>query len=205
MECSANELTAALYKATVGSGLPVGLAQDAARAAVWLAARGHNGVESLLDALAALKPGDGSAQGQSCLVRGASAVDLALASGADGVTLADLAQPVLIIGFAGIAADARHGSVAIDFGMGDATDRASAIVDASGVTITGSCPQQCDIAIRSVPTSVSDEAPRPSYFGSIEVAEEHWTRVAELAAATYVPATEASRLKGAGAGLTDND
>jgi hypothetical protein len=35
--------------------------------------------------------------------------------------------------------------------------------------------------------------------------EEIWEALGRFAHRTYVPATEASRLKGAGAGLTDND
>ena len=42
-------------------------------------------------------------------------------------------------------------------------------------------------------------------FGPQTVSETHWTQLAALAALTFVPATEASRASGAGAGLSDND
>lgn len=40
---------------------------------------------------------------------------------------------------------------------------------------------------------------------SVGVAPEDWAVLKALAARTYVPATEESRLRGAGAGLRDND
>lgn len=41
--------------------------------------------------------------------------------------------------------------------------------------------------------------------GGVDIACDLWEALNEFASRTYVPATEASRLKGAGAGLTDND
>lgn len=45
-------------------------------------------------------------------------------------------------------------------------------------------------------------APRAA---SVTVSGHLWTYLSDLASRTYVPATDASRLAGAGAGLTDND
>lgn len=201
MECSANELTALLYKATVGCGFPIGLAQDAARASVWLTARGHRGVEALLDALATVDQDAASMPDQSCLQRSLSAVDLVLAGRREPVTLTSLRQPLLVLGFAGIVAEDRFGPFTIDFATG-----ASAVVDKGDVTLAGSCPDQCDVTIHPCDTTPSPgHAMDDTYVGSISVDDELWRRATALAAHTYVPATEASRLKGAGAGLTDND
>ena len=41
--------------------------------------------------------------------------------------------------------------------------------------------------------------------GAVDIADEIWEALSAFAHRTYVPASEASRLKGAGAGLTDND
>jgi hypothetical protein len=41
--------------------------------------------------------------------------------------------------------------------------------------------------------------------GAVDIDDEIWEALGAFAHRTYVPATEASRLKGAGAGLTDND
>jgi|UPI0005951F6B hypothetical protein len=46
-------------------------------------------------------------------------------------------------------------------------------------------------------------SPRPR--GPVDIDDTLWAALSTLAAKTYVPATEASRLAGAGAGLTDND
>ena len=41
--------------------------------------------------------------------------------------------------------------------------------------------------------------------GAVEVDDDLWSVLAGFAAKTFVPATEASRIAGAGAGLSDND
>ena len=38
-----------------------------------------------------------------------------------------------------------------------------------------------------------------------EVSEESWARLGEFARRTFAPATEESRQRGAGSGLSDND
>lgn len=50
-----------------------------------------------------------------------------------------------------------------------------------------------------------DDASRRSITGGCPVDDTDWERLCELAARTYVPVSEESRLRGAGAGLTDND
>jgi uncharacterized protein DUF3726 len=45
----------------------------------------------------------------------------------------------------------------------------------------------------------------PSLLNGAEVPETDWQNVVALVQKTFVPASEASRLKGAGAGMTDND
>ncbi len=50
-----------------------------------------------------------------------------------------------------------------------------------------------------------DHASRRSITGGCPVDDTDWERLCELAARTYVPVSEESRLRGAGAGLTDND
>ena len=47
--------------------------------------------------------------------------------------------------------------------------------------------------------------PPPLATGPITIAADIWAELDVLAAQSYVPATEASRLSGAGAGLSDND
>ena len=61
-----------------------------------------------------------------------------------------------------------------------------------------------DVTIRAAAGGADGHSikPRPT---SVRVALEDWTTLKALAARTYVPATAESRLRGAGAGLRDND
>lgn len=52
---------------------------------------------------------------------------------------------------------------------------------------------------------VQSGTPIQAATGPQEVPEALWQKLEHWAAKTYVPATEASRIAGAGAGLTDND
>ena len=53
--------------------------------------------------------------------------------------------------------------------------------------------------------SQNDEAELPAYAGRCQVGADDWQALSALAFKNYVPATEASRMNGAGAGLVDND
>jgi hypothetical protein len=53
--------------------------------------------------------------------------------------------------------------------------------------------------------SHNDEAELPAYAGRCQVGADDWQALSALAFKNYVPATEASRMNGAGAGLVDND
>lgn len=70
------------------------------------------------------------------------------------------------------------------------------------------CGQAVDLPAAVVPladalmAACSDKAAPP---GPRNVANDLWAVLDDLAQATFVPATEASRLVGAGAGLDDND
>lgn len=52
---------------------------------------------------------------------------------------------------------------------------------------------------------VTDTSPGRQAIQACDFPDDIWQVLADFAAQTYVPATEASRLAGAGAGLTDND
>ena len=55
-------------------------------------------------------------------------------------------------------------------------------------------------------TIAASQEPWPDYQpGPVDVADAVWDDLMALAALTYVPASEASRIAGAGAGLSDND
>ena len=74
-----------------------------------------------------------------------------------------------------------------------------------GMRIDGSNRTPSDVATltcrRVEMTAIADHVP----VAGRSVHTECWGRLTALAHRTYAPATEASRLAGAGAGLTDND
>ena len=79
-------------------------------------------------------------------------------------------------------------------------------VSADGLTVRGDTagagsPQQVRV-LTGTGAAAAQLRPRP---GAVGIAGEIWEALGRFAHRTYVPATEASRLKGAGAGLTDND
>ncbi len=60
-----------------------------------------------------------------------------------------------------------------------------------------------DRAVIQLGGDISMQMSVPS--GPYKVDTQIWNRLSKLAAQTYVPETESSRLSGAGAGLVDND
>jgi len=74
-----------------------------------------------------------------------------------------------------------------------------------GVTVRGNseCPAT-PAEVRIEAGAGSSPSLRPG-TGAVDIGDEIWEALGRFAHRTYVPATEASRLKGAGAGLTDND
>ncbi len=63
----------------------------------------------------------------------------------------------------------------------------------------------CEIRANRVTCMQSHDHASPAPSGRADVNEAVWDRLAALAARTFVPASDASRLAGAGAGLNDND
>ncbi|MGI9411651.1 MAG: DUF3726 domain-containing protein [Hyphomicrobiaceae bacterium] len=207
MQCSDNELEMTLRKAVLGAGYKFGTAVDVARAGVWLSRRGFDGIEAILAALqsepAAVKlervNGDAVIPAAKAIAAGPAAVDLAIASdAATRVRLDDVDSPNLVLGLAGVAAgdfsrwftfDCDGTSIEIDF---NTTSLQTVPSDCSQMTLAVGGTK-----VSQVETSHSPEA--------LLVDDENWSTIERLAARTYVPASEASRARGAGAGLVDTD
>lgn len=153
-----------VYKAAVGSGLAVGVAEDIAKTAAQLCAEGKPGVALAIESF-------------DCDVGAwCSALDL-LASGAQTeVTLQCEVNLDVLTSLALLAGQTY-----------ELTYQLQAIDNRVSLTASPGSPAQHSTA------------------GAVEVDESDLARAQELAHKTYVPATDASRLKGAGAGLTDND
>jgi hypothetical protein len=189
---SLNEAVTLSYRAALGAGLGFGLAEDAAQVAAQLAMTGADVATTMAKALACAescgavsmsccKDGDEvhlmSENPLPALRAGPTIADLLQAGSATAVTvtLADDAAVVL----AAIAAAALDQAVGCEALTAPGHFRFAKRLEAG----PGRVPPRTQIA----------------------VADESWRDLLRLAARTYVPASEQSRLRGAGAGLSDSD
>lgn len=181
MIVSRNEVHGVLRKAGLGAKLPAGVADDLANAASWMEGRS---LPALADALDYIDNYDATRPDL------ATVFDL-IATGQDAVDVE--VATMLLIGFAAEAAGAYDMAFAINWRDG------RALVGADGIAI--------EKQIKTGPAQVT-QAGAPGAtppVAEIHVTDGVWKRANEMAAAYYVPATEASRLGGAGAGVNDND
>lgn len=204
IEASLNEVEGLAAKAARGAGLSWGLAEEAGKAARWLAGVGFAWAPSLaalLDEHAALRPpmplppllradGDGLIDP---LIAGSFLDDLARSGNA--VALETVAHPVWLVPFA-----ARGGCVVTWDGL-------VVTPHATGWTLAGdrsrlAAPRAERVTWRRAPAT--EHADATAAARSI-IEERDWQALATHAARTYVPASEISRRRGAGAGLVDND
>lgn len=210
MIVSESELLAAARKAATGAGCPAGIADEISRATVWLCRHGLDGVGAALaglqDADAApprLLPGHQIAFGDArAAMHGPSAIDLLVAGAApDGITMHDLDSALLLVGLTGVAATAHAQEFVLQDRAGNRTRVSSSgpsgdlHLDPMEVRVHGAAPQD------SRPVGERESA----RLTSLNVDDQLWSCLNTYAARTYVPATEQSRIAGAGAGLTDND
>ena len=226
---SLGEVEAACRKAARGAGAPWGVAEEAGRAARWLAARGLPGPALVADLLRANDrvPHDDLApvaeegvwrapSGRLCpLVVGAAICDRAAEVAAGRVVETDaIGHPLLLAPQADAAAHQSGIAVVLEW------DGAVIEVDADGLSIAG---EPAALLVAEAPRAVlrrrdaSARGTDPRLLGAPcaadrefnresgrTVAAEVARRLAALAARTYAPETEAGRLTGAGAGLSDD-
>lgn len=182
MTWSLGELQALCIKATRGSGCCWGMADEAGWAVRWLSAAGLPGAEALA---AWLRDRDGA-----CPICVGTAV--ADAQSTDHLGPSPMGQPLLVLPF--LSRLAKGGALKVSMGAGHAT------VWATGASVDGALSAVSSVSINEV-----------THFGTIErharvtVDAKAIAILQDFAARTYAPATDASREKGAGAGLTDND
>ena len=210
MTLSLNEVAAEAKKAARGAGYPWGIAEEAAKAVRWLCARDLDGCGALVDlldrvqgeALARWAPRIGgdvwdAEAGTLCpLQTGAALSDRAAGFPVDGISTGRVACPILLAPFASHVAETAGQIVSIawsDAEVSVASDRLhfegrlTEMATSVDIRLGGTVSEPQNLCQRAAPD------------------EDVWTRLAAYAHRTYAPATEASRLKGAGAGLSDND
>jgi len=206
MNYSLGEVESLCKKAARGAGYSWGLAEDAGRAVRWLESRGLAGLAALADLLETLgtdlsdhRPAEGwSAPAPLCAIQtGAALSDHAFLLSHDApIQLGETLHPMLLIPF-------LAGRRQVDLTWGAA--RLS--VSENGIHITGALGPvlaakagKVDIVLSNKPR-IAALTPRSRAL----IRPEIYARLNRFAHKTYAPATEASRLAGAGAGLSDND
>ena len=174
---SRNEIAAMATSAARGAGIVLGHAEDFGPVVAHMAAHNPSGLSCLAAVL-------------ECPSR-----PIAMRSDGDGLLIAK-AQ---VIFAAPIAIDMiKSGVKRVQLSDLDAPALLAAYCEAAGGIV---CSQNGDLYEVS-PLVVS--AP-PNAVQATEFPDEIWGILSGFAAQTYVPASEASRLSGAGAGLHDND
>lgn len=214
---SLNEIEAMGKRAARGAGLSWGLAEEAGKAARWLTVRGYPGVEQLADILTRndkqnypeLAPVDvdgiwQAPVGRLCpLITGAALCDRA-AEIADGrvIELGETAQPLLLAPY--VAGAVKLTGVAMSIGWDDMV----MTLTPEGVALDGN---QNALTAKSTDNLCCRHVEQPGApitlvnAPPVAIDDATWSRLAAFAQRTFAPATEASRLSGAGAGLSDNN
>lgn len=221
MKRSLNEIEHTCRKAVRGCGLPWGIADETGRAVRWLHLFQLDGVSSLASLLEeydhhqpldyAPQSLDGVWQGPNSLLSpvmtGPSLCDYIELMPEQGITTRRIACPILLAGFLGQSALKPEQSVTLSWLTvslsfycdrlmisGNKDDLYTDRVNSLTCTRT---PFSCD-------GDDDGDALSPK-IGDAQVNTGAWERLEQYAWLTYVKATEASRLSGAGAGLNDND
>ena len=222
MKCSRNELTALMYKAAIGSGCATAVADEIARAACSLQCLDYPGVELLLDALDARKSVLDNSVPEKIQVQFSTEESLfsTVTVAQDGPSVFDVVHaqseveqhalplfsidiPLLLVGLAVQRSAELQACYKIRYSNG-----AIALIGRKGVSVEGEIPDQsCDGELKVVTGEETFSNLRTTLApeSAVDVDDLLWNRCKLLAEFTYVPSTEASRLAGAGAGLTDND
>ncbi|CAD0186003.1 hypothetical protein RUESEDTHA_02908 [Ruegeria sp. THAF57] len=209
MSLSLNEIEATAKRAARGAGYTWGHAEEAGKATRWLCAQGLDGVWALASLLhqnlahapekhAPCISGDTwTGTDVLCpLATGCALSDSAEVLRAAPVTLTNVNAPALLLPFASNAARILNSGVSITI------DGAEAQTDGLTLHLTGAIPDQA----QSVTVRLAEVAPPTQRQQSRATPDPAaWSVLTRFAHRTYAPATEESRLRGAGAGLSDND
>ncbi|WP_298851197.1 DUF3726 domain-containing protein [uncultured Ruegeria sp.] len=209
MTFSLNEVEATAKRATRGAGYAWGVAEEAAKTTRWLCAQGFDGPAILAQLLQrefasclerhipTVRNEKMTGEQDLCpLMTGTAISDSPTALSQGTVSISNVAAPLLLLPFVAAMAKKQKKTVEISF------DGFSALTD--GVHLScGDCridrADHVEIAegghVQATRAVQSRAAPNV----------EAWQFLNTIAHRTYAPATEESRLLGAGSGLSDND
>ncbi len=216
MSHSLNEIEAMSKRAARGAGLSWGLSEEAAKGTRWLSAFGFPGTEMLAELLEMndqIPPIDVSpvslsadiwhapTRRMSPLIAGASLSDCAVRLLERGtITMKDVSLPLLAVPFMGGAALRLGVPVAAEWdGARVATDGKQLCVQGDVEALHAKHAGQLVFSAPAEMTGKREPVMRA------DVCETSWEQLGSFAHRTFAPATEESRLRGAGAGVSDND
>ncbi len=205
---SLNEVEATAKKAARGAGFTWGMAEEAAKATRWLCGKGINGCADLARLLSieehniertpTWKIGTWTSESAPlCPINvGACMADQAHGLSAEGWQVNDVVCATFLMPFVADIA-VKTGQTVAMMGQGF-----SAVTDGNHLSLNAQVPARgVSVTIRTTYTAVLPS----DAFSRVTPDEADWTVLQTLAHRTYAPATEASRMTGAGAGITDND
>ena len=205
MSFSLNEIETTARKAARGAGFSWGLAEEAGKATRWLCAQGLDGCATLAALLEGprhatpqIAPGIWSAPGPLCpLTTGAALSDFAALLAGGPIRLNAVAQPLLLLPFGAGAARQLNSVVTLN------CETLTARTDGDGLDMARipGPPGTCDMQV-SLDGEMQNAQPKHSRASPDPAI---WALLTGFAGRTYAPASDASRRRGAGAGLTDND
>ncbi|MGE3872629.1 MAG: DUF3726 domain-containing protein [Parvibaculaceae bacterium] len=214
---SLNEIDAELRKAARGAGLSWGLAEDVGRMGRRLAQSAPHQLDRLAEALEDLRSGSHAARVISDGSGIRSAEDRRLSPLVLGPVIADRIRDIAEGTLAVTATVARPDLLVLALcGLAERLERPLLMRMKEDEVTIGSDPAPAlarlrsreiaeDILISVLPSSFELCRAPAAGSGGIAISDELWRRFDALAVLTYVPASEQSRLAGAGAGLSDND
>ena len=208
------EVQAMAKKAARGAGYSWGMAEEAAMATRWLSTHDVDGVAALAGVLVEVDSadlrqmapgalsGDWSGKaGRLCPLMTGAALSGAAFDWADtGKRVDNLLCPILLLPFAAMASRALKAPVMVEW------DGLRATTDGSRVELPAAAGVERIATAGRVTVRRGgrlDHARPP--ISRASPTEDDWAVLTRFAARTHAPDTEDSRLKGAGAGLTNND
>jgi hypothetical protein len=215
MIVSLNEIESLALKAARGAGMSWGLAEEAAVAASWLAARSLPWAETLADLLArqpvACQPridGDAIAPSRAgsrlCpILTGALLSDVG--ASVRPIKFRDILAPLWLAPFLARwttpdrAVRLAWGEVSLAIGPNTLSNPGAVAMEALAAPFA-SC-----VEVALVPGADTGHPLRERNRDGYPVPDDAWRALQLLEHCTYVPASAQSRLSGAGAGLLDND
>ena len=214
--CSANEVLQITRKACIGSGLAVDRAEDLAEAAALLQCSGHDGLAHLLvlleghEAATAHLPATveidlvGRSTDQLRVshlrphIEGVAVIDWLLANPQTGTVFVEKTDDKMLLFGLLVRAIQRFGGVFIL----QASHKAESFTIRDASQLKDGLPET---EVWTLSYQSGQVASSAMLYHRTETDLSVWEALEARARLTYVPATETSRQKGAGAGLVDND